>query len=84
MPKLTGTFWTFARSVNIYFVTDVSAEVRDTSAVWVGSRGVGGVGTLRSGTQVVFQNGGLVLQDHVLVLQHRDLVLTNGVLVLQN
>ncbi len=38
MPPLTGTFWTFAGSVHTYFVTNASAEVRDTSARWVGSR----------------------------------------------
>ena len=39
MPKLTKTFGTFAGSVSTYFVTSVSAEVRDTSSRWVGSRG---------------------------------------------
>ena len=42
MPQLAGTFWTFAGSVNTYFVTNVSAEVRDPSAIWVGSLGGGG------------------------------------------
>ena len=41
MTQLTETFWTFAGSAHTYFVTTVSAEVRDTSARWVGSRGGG-------------------------------------------
>ena len=47
MHQLTATFWPFESCVNTYFVTNASAEVRDTSARWVGSRG-GGVGALRS------------------------------------
>ena len=43
MPLLTRTFWKFAGLVHTYFVTSVSAEVRDTSARWVGSRGGGGL-----------------------------------------
>ena len=69
LPQLTGTFWMFAGSVNTYFVTSVSAEVRDTSARWVGSRGRRGGGS---------SFGKLYFQDPIMqffLWQLRDLAL---------
>ena len=69
MLQLAGAFRTFAGSVDTWFLTSVSAEVRDSSAArWGGLRGGEGGSSF----------GKLYFQDHIMqffLWQLRDLAL---------